>query len=309
MNIKRAKSMALSVILDKLGLKPSRPGKTQSLYLSPLREERTASFAVHHAKNLWFDHGMAESGDVMKFGCAWLKSQGRAHAVPDALQWLQELNIPVAAGPLCAPAAATETEAQEQTLGIKSATPIKHRTLKHYLEQRGIPLDIAKRYLKELRIHNAVSGKTFFALGLLDEDEGYEIRNVVFKGCIGAKDISFIRGRKAKQNTLHIFEGMMDYLSLVAMNKGELLNDEAIVLNSLSQLNRVKAYIRDYTYKVVLTWMDNDAAGRKAVKAWDEFFDAETDILHTPMNAAYKEYKDVNEWRMAKMKQKRVNDG
>lgn len=303
MNIERAKSIALSVILDKLGLKPSRTGKTQSLYLSPLREERTASFAVHHAKNLWFDHGMAEGGDVVKFGCAWLKSQGRAHAVPDALQWLKELDI-AAAAPLCAPAAVSDSDTNEQTLIVKSAHAIKHRALKHYLEQRGIPLDIAKRYLKELRIHNAVSGKTFFALGLPNEDEGYEIRNAVFKGCVGAKEISFIRGRKEKQDALHIFEGMMDYLSLVAINKGETLKDDAIILNSLSLLEKAKPYIRNYTYKVVLTWMDNDAAGRKAVRAWDEFFDAETDILHTPMNAAYKENKDVNEWHMAKMKLK-----
>ncbi|MFC7671345.1 CHC2 zinc finger domain-containing protein [Hymenobacter humi] len=34
-------------------------------YLSPLREERTASFAVNTRKNCWFDHGLGEGGNLL----------------------------------------------------------------------------------------------------------------------------------------------------------------------------------------------------------------------------------------------------
>lgn len=52
----------------------------------------------------------------------------------------------------------------------------------------------------------------------------------------GKKSISFIRGNQPKPTGIHIFEGFMDFLSVLAEKKTKKLADDTIVLNSLSCL-------------------------------------------------------------------------
>lgn len=292
MNIEQAKNIALAAILDKLGVKPARQRTKESVYLSPLREERTASFNVHHGKNVWYDHGTGEGGTTIDFACAYLKSQKRACTIPDALRWLATISdcIPSIAPPM------TGNSDQDSLLVLKSVKPIAQRTLIDYLESRGISLAAAKQCVKELRIYNKATKKSFFALGLRNEDEGYELRNKFFKGCIRPKTITFIRG--TDPNGIHIFEGFMDYLTVLTCNKGKRLKDDTIILNSLSCIKQATPYIKDYGYKTVYTWLDNDRAGEKAKASLEEFFNTEKCLLHKPMNAVYRPHKDVNAWHM-----------
>lgn len=300
MNIEPAKSIALAAILDKLGYQPAKKRIKETVYLSPLREERTPSFHVHHEKNKWYDFGIGEGGDSLDFARAWLKSQGRTHSFADALRWLGDLGK---LAPLKPPTRETDRTTADPKLILRKVSAIKEKALIRYLDSRGIPLLIARNYLKELRVCNSENGKTFFALGLQNEDEGYELRNKFFKGCIGTKAITFIRGQKEKQNALHVFEGMMDFLTAIVVNNNRPLNDDAIILNSLSLIEQAKPYIRNYTYKAAFTWMDNDHAGRKATKAWEAFFTTEADMTHTAMNPAYVEHRDVNAWHMHRLAQ------
>lgn len=91
MNIEQAKYIPISEILDKLNCTPSRIAGYDLYYLSPLRQEKTASFHVNTAKNIWYDHGIGEGGDGIKLVCKYLESCGMDHAVPDALRWLKNM--------------------------------------------------------------------------------------------------------------------------------------------------------------------------------------------------------------------------
>ena len=159
---------------------------------------------------------------------------------------------------------------------------------------------VAEKLLKQICFTNEKSGKTIFALGLENEEEAFEIRNSFFKGCIGQKSISFIRGTQSKPSGINIFEGMFDYLSVITQRNGKLLKNDTIILNSLNCLKQIVPYVKDYGYQFGYTWLDNDLAGKKATPKLLEIFKAEN-IAFCPMNSLYQPYKDVNAAHIAKL--------
>jgi len=302
MNIAQANAVPLRDILQRIGAHPARDRARDLYYLSPWRAEKTASFHVHIPKNVWYDHGEGMGGDAVAFACTYLEKVHQSCQVSDGLQWIEKMvggnvyYIPVR------PPGSVAKAASDNPLKLKAIGPIKHVALIRYLESRYIPLLVAKQLFREAWIHNAHTDKSFFALALKNEDEGYELRNPFFKGSLSPKTISFIRGEEIKPDAIHVFEGSMDYLSLIARQNGKLLKGDSIILNSLSCLKDAYAYIKNYGYRIAYSWLDNDVAGLKAKQAFDTFIKTEQDLVHLPMNALYKDYKDVNEWHVASEK-------
>ncbi|WP_421828352.1 toprim domain-containing protein [Larkinella sp.] len=284
-------------ILGKLHRQPERTRNAKLWYLSPLRAEKTASFQVDTRTNRWHDFGEGIGGDLVDFVCAYLKSTCEEHTVSDALRWIKNMG-----GTPCeiTPVYANTNEIVKDDFGLilKAKKNIQHLGLIHYLEKRGISLETACQQLKELRVHNSRTRKNFYALGFANEEGGFELRNPFFKGCLGSKAITFIRGRTTKPDLIHLFEGFMDYLSVISQLNGKGLKADTIILNSLSCLKQVTPYIRNYGYRIAYSWMDNDKAGEQATASLTEFFQTEADLKHTPMNKVYAPHKDVNAWHM-----------
>ena len=164
--------------------------------------------------------------------------------------------------------------------------------------KRGIPLELARQHLKEIHVRNPGTGKRFFALGIPNEEGGHELRNPFFKGTLGAKAITFIRGKRPKPDSIHLFEGVFDYLSAVAQRKGNGFQGDTIILNSLACLKQAIPYIHDYGYRTAYTWLDNDPAGETATAALAEFFQTQSELTHRRLNHLYAPHKDVNAWHM-----------
>lgn len=297
MNIEKAKAIPLSLILEKLNLHPTKSNDKESWYLSPFRSEKTPSFHVHNFKNLWFDFGEGTGGDTIKLVQYILQIQGNDNSVPAVLKWFD--NAIDGNAEYILPQQKEEAE-QAPTFKLKAVKPIQNIALKHYIQKRGIPYSVAVKLLKQVSFTNDKSGKTYFALGLLNEEEGYELRNSFFKGCIGKKSISFIRGTQPKPSGINIFEGMFDYLSVITQRNGKLLKNDTIILNSLSCIKQIAPYIKEYGYQVGYTWLDNDQAGKNSVSKLIELFKSEN-IAHCPMNSLYRPYKDVNAAHIAKL--------
>ncbi|MFC5410837.1 toprim domain-containing protein [Larkinella bovis] len=300
MNIEHANRIPMSEILGKLHRQPQRTRNTKLWYLSPLRAEKTASFQVDTQTNRWHDFGEGIGGDLVDFVCAYLKSTREEYTVSDALRWIRNMgDAPYEIAPVYANT--DEVPKDESVLILKTKKPIQHLGLIHYLEKRGIPVSIANRYLKELRVHNTQTKKNFYALGFANEEGGFELRNPFFKGCLGAKAITFVRGRTPKPNSIHLFEGFIDYLSMISQLNGKRFKADVIILNSLACLKQATPYIRNYGYHIAYSWMDNDKAGEQATASLTEFFQTESDLKHTPMNKVYAPHKDVNAWHMHKL--------
>ncbi|MBD2705653.1 toprim domain-containing protein [Spirosoma sp. BT702] len=301
MNIDQAKAIAIVEILARLGIHPKRTTADKALYLSPIRNEKTPSFWVYTKTNRWHDYGDGRGGDLVDFTTAYLQFTREAHTVSDALRWIG--NMGVTSYEIVPMHRSSDQFANENaSLVLKSKKPIQHVGLIHYLDKRGIPLDVARRHLKELRVHNTQTKKCFTALGFPNEEGGFELRNPFFKGCSRPKAISFVRGSVPKLEGIHLFEGFMDYLSAITQLRGNGLADDAIILNSLSCLKQAIAYMQNYGYRVAYSWMDNDEAGAKAQTLLTEFCQTQADLRHTSMNKVYAPHKDVNAWHIHQLK-------
>lgn len=295
MDIEHANTIPIAEILTKLSQQPQHTNHHKLRYLSPLRNEKTASFHLNTKTNRWHDFGEGIGGDTVNFVCAYLRSTKEPDTIPDALRWINNM-----AGGSCyiAPVVFEEHRPEEPSLSLKTKRPIQHVGLTHYLTKRGISLPIAHRHLKEVHVRNHNTNKSFFALGFPNEEGGFELRNPFFKGSLGSKSISFIRGSEPKPRGIHLFEGFMDYLSAISQLKGATFKDDAIVLNSLSCLKQAIPYMQNYGYGVAYTWLDNDTAGEKATLSLTEFFKTQDELVHKRMNRVYAPHKDVNAWHM-----------
>jgi hypothetical protein len=269
-------------------------------YHSPFRSEKTASFHVSAVKNVWYDFGEAKGGNVIDFVCAYLKSYGEDDTLVDALRWLDNMMMSPPSTVLFFPREKSSKACVTLWLH-KEVYDLEHPGLVDYLESRGIPLLLAKKYLKEALVRNAYTDRKFYAISFRNEGNGYELRNKFFKGCISPKSISFIRGTKVPAEEIHVFEGFMDFLSALSYQRGNRFEGDVIILNSLICLAQALPYIKNYTYKMLYSWLDNDEAGQKATKALKEFAAKEKNLTFKSMNETYAPHKDVNAWHMHKL--------
>lgn len=294
MNIKQAKTIPLISVLEKLGCEPERKRRDQHWYSSPLRNENTASFHLHCNKSLWFDFGTGKGGNIIDFAIAWLESRGQGASVSKALSWLSDFHFE----PLPESKLVEKSQPRTSVYSLIRNTEIQHPALIQYLKTRGIPLDIAQTYLGQAHVKNEDTGKVFFSLCMENEEGGFELRNPYLKSCISPKYGTFIRGSVTKPSGLHIFEGMMDFLSVVTREKGSPLENDTYILHSASMIHTAPAFIKEYGYKNLFTWLHNDKAGETASFAVAEFVKTQTGLVHYPMNEIYTPHKDVNDWHM-----------
>src|SRR5690625_3592905 len=83
-----ARQIDLVDFLSCLGHYPVRIRNHDYWYMSPLREEKTASFKVNRAANVWFDHGTGKGGNLIDFGIQYFRC-----SVSGLLNQLSEMHV------------------------------------------------------------------------------------------------------------------------------------------------------------------------------------------------------------------------
>ncbi len=176
--------------------------------------------------------------------------------------------------------------------------PLGYRALVAYLQERGIPAQIAVANCQQ--IHYSCNGKRYYAVAFANQSGGYEIRNRYFKGCIAPKDISIRKVRDGPSTECAVFEGFIDYLS--ALTLGIVNGADAIFLNSVCNVNKAISVIKDYT--VINCYLDNDNAGTSAlVELTKQFGSAVID-----RSTLYSGFNDLNEYLTNKCITTKLND-
>jgi hypothetical protein len=297
MNIEQANTIPLSEILSKMNVKPERTFGHDIYFLAPYREERTASLHVNSKKNVWYDHGIGEGGDVVRLVCKYLERSGADHTVSDALRWVKNM---MGFAPIIAPVRIPKPPKDEPgKLAITKIERIERAALIQYLDSRGLSVELARQYLKQITVYNRETKSSIFALGFKNDKGGYEIRNKFYKGSTKPKYITFIRGTEPKPDGVHFFEGWPDFLTaLIYTKSGFQFKEDAIVLNSLANLKKATPYIKGYGYRTAYLWLDNDKAGIRAANNLQEFFTTEESLTYKPQNHIYLPNNDLNEWHM-----------
>lgn len=274
MNIEQAKRIPLSLISEKI--------------VSVVEEENIKDFVDNLIKT--------DVLDAIQFVSAYLEWSNNSYTTSDSLRWLSNM---FEVEPDC-----KLFNEEQSALVLKNASEIEHQALINYITEMYIPLDVAKRYLCELKVLNRDTGNHFSALGFKNEEGGYEVINKFYKGYIAPRDILFIRGTIPKPESIHIFKNIMDYISLVMMQEGVPFEGDAIILSSYNKLpKKAFPYIKSYGYKNGYTWMPNNSDGLNATKSFHSLFKKEC-VRHFAMNKKYRPHGYPSEWYRDQCSQK-----
>lgn len=272
---KEAKQIDLVEYLSGLGFKPAKIRGNSYWYLSPLREEKTASFKVDQKINCWYDHGLGKGGNLVDFGMLYFNCSST-----DFLKKLKGhfyLHQHVKA--------ASSREIKEPKLTVLGDFILSSPHLINYLAKRKIPYSIADKYCREVRYQ--MNDKVYYGIGFKTDSGSFEIRNPFLKSASSPKSITTFK------NGCHevlVFEGFFDFLSYkVLEEKNSLPKTDCIVLNSLSFFEKSRAVMENYNQ--VKLYLDNDKAGqncsRLALSISNKYKDE---------SGLYKNYKDLNDW-------------
>lgn len=279
--MKSVKEISIKSFLEARGVRPTTDKGYYGLYRSPIREDANPSFRVDFRLNLWYDYGLGAGGSiidlVMKleqcdFGTAVKLLEGDSSLIR-----IPEIDY-------------TKSEVSE--LAMTDIRMPEHPALARYMKSRGIRMELVGRHCEE--IHYKVGGKKYFAIGFFNDADGFELRNAHFKGSISPKGITtYTTG----SDSVLVFEGFMDFLSYLSL---EQLIDPAcdvVILNSVANLKKALPFLQ--MHGIIYTYLDNDEAGKRATEEISRLL---PDTLRIDCSGRYADYKDLNEYLVAKPK-------
>ncbi len=278
LTLNEAKKIDLVNYLSTLGFEPSKIRNNDYWYLSPLRNEKEASFKINRRLNRWYDHGVGKGGNLIDFGVLFFNC-----SISELLQNLsgnfsfhqptiQQLDY---------------TNVEEHKIKILKETVLSSPNLLRYLEHRRIPMDISQHYCVELRY--TLNKNTYYGIGFKNDLGGFEIRTPNFKTSSSPKAITTYSNGS---NDVIAFEGFMDFLSFKAMNKNLPENSQDfVILNSLSFFERARHFMENH--ESIRLYFDRDETGQnytsRALSLSTKYCDE---------SSLYQNYKDLNDWVM-----------
>jgi hypothetical protein len=301
MNCEEANQIDMVDYLSSLGFQPTKTRGNNYWYLSPIRDEKTASFKILRSKNVWYDHGIGTGGGLVDFVKEFYHC-----GVSEALQKILSFHPPINFNNsidkptfhLHENSLINYNDASQTTMKILAAKqPVLDQCLCLYLKQRRIEKSIADKYSYEVEFTNGEKEKIFKAIGFKNNAGGFELRNEYFKGSSSPKYISYLNN---KAENMTVFEGFFDFMSYQSLHENqEQLLTNFLVLNSTSFFERSLLLMEKH--ETIQLYLDNDLTGKRwtdlALKRSPKFKDE---------SALYKGYKDINDWMVNFGKQKEV---
>lgn len=294
MESKDANNIPLADILEKYEREVVKAYPGYDMYLSPFRDERTASFKVNTTTNRWQDFAEGTFGTVVdlvmkKEQCSFL----------EAMKIIEEKKFTMQS--VLPEVRERKEEELKRSLHILKVAPLQNKTLIGYAESRGIDVGIAQKYCKEVYYKIGEEGRNCFAVAFENDSGGIEFRNPMFKGCTHPKDITCIDNGSKK---CAVFEGFFDMLSYMQLmkNKPELQSVNVVVLNSTAMVSKATEFIQKH--EMVHSFLDNDASGRscfQVIKRMGVEVVNESEYL-------YPQHNDLNAYLQESIKKKQVND-
>lgn len=293
LSCEQARQIDLVDFLASLGHQPQKIQGTDYWYLSPLRDEKTPSFKINRKKNLWYDHGTGQGGDIIDFGTRYFKnsvSEFLNRLTADNLNKSFSFHPPAISNTTPHSSAGEKEENNAGKIIITATRPLADGRLLAYLESRCIPIEIADRYCNEVDF--ILYGKQKTAIGFANDAGGYELRNQHFKGSSSPKSPTII---EAGSNQIAVFEGFFDFLSYQVAAKE--ISDERtsfLVLNSLSFFNKSREVMEKH--QQVNLYLDRNKRGVECTTQaldWDK-------SKYVDRSKLYREGQDLNDWLIEK---------
>jgi hypothetical protein len=292
LNCNQARQIPIVEYLAQCGINPEYIKENNHWYLSPLREEKHASFKVDARLNAWYDHGLGEGGNLIDLGirlhhCSVEEFLARLSAGSYALFFHQPSAVPreFVTPELVRTAHVTD----EPRISVLEVAPLHSPGLIAYLTGRGIDLTSARWYCREVKF--SIKDKTYTAVGFENRSGGYELRNPWFKGSSSPKDITVISSHDNAQ-AVCLVEGFMDFLSLQRLRKITDTPTDIIVLNSVALIGRSIELLSGY--QDVYQYLNHDGAGQTAAEKLKQ-----AGIHAIDASSFYQGHNDINAYLLA----------
>lgn len=299
MNCTQANELQITDYLLKIGISPEKKTGNKYWYLSPFRDEKTASFIVDTEVNKWKDFGANKNGKLIDLVIELNKTDAKG-----------ALEIISKSGSSIMPMIHEVSELQarkesENPIIITGNKPLKYfdqdsrpQTMLSYLQDRGIKEEIASIYCKAVFYTYSDRRKNrkpdLFAVGFQNDSGGWELRNIIVKKASSPKDITTITGKGTEK--LFIFEGFIDFLSCLQKMERVKFESTVIILNGLSQINTALEKAKQYS-KVAL-YLDNDQPG---IEAAQKIIDSHPHATNES-KILFPDYNDYNDYLLNKKK-------
>ena len=276
--------------LARLGNEAVRRSGNELWDSAPYRSERTPSFRVNVAKQLWYDFGLGKGGDIFTLAGEFAQSvdfMEQARFIAKAANMVVDRSEK----PIYQP-----KPAEPAFEGVE-AVPLLRSPLTDYLAERGIPYAVASRYC--CRLNYGVRGKRYFAVGFPNVAGGFEIRSRFFKGCVPPKDVSSVKTENTTADVCSVFEGFMDFLSAATLG---LETGDCLVLNSVSNVEKAMKHLD--AYGRINCFLDRDEAGRRTLDVLGKRHSGRI----CDRSALYDGCKDLNEYLQLTTKKEMNNN-
>ena len=290
-DIDMIRRIPLADFLTRLGHEPVRRSGNELWYIAPYRGERTPSFRVNVAKQLWYDFGLGKGGDIFTLAGEFAQS----------VDFMEQARFIAKAANMVVDRSAFPTyqpkPAEPAFEGVE-AVPLLRSPLTDYLAERGIPYAVASHHC--FRLNYGVRGKRYFAIGFPNMAGGYEVRSRHFKGCIPPKDVSLVKLENTAADVCSVFEGFMDFLSAATL--GIVGNGDSLVLNSVSNVEKAMKHLD--AYGRINCFLDRDEAGRRTLDVLGKRHSGRI----CDRSALYDGCKDLNEYLQLTTKKEMNNN-
>ena len=284
------RQIPLADFLARLGHEPVRRSGNELWYRAPYRSERTPSFRVNVAKQLWYDFGLGKGGDIFTLAGEFAQS----------VDFMEQARFIAKAANMVVDRSEKPTyqpkPAEPAFEGVE-AVPLLRSPLTDYLAERGIPYAVASHHC--FRLNYGVRAKRYFAIGFPNMAGGYEVRSRHFKGCIPPKDVSLVKLENTAADVCSVFEGFMDFLSAVTLG---LETGDCLVLNSVSNVEKAMKHLD--AYGRINCFLDRDEAGRRTLDVLGKRHSGRI----CDRSALYDGCKDLNEYLQLTTKKEMNNN-
>lgn len=295
-DLQHIKAILIADYLHACGIEPAKRYNGYALYHAPYREDPNASLKVDFRQNLWHDYGTNQGGSIIDLV---MRMQGCS--AYEAMAHLAEEKATTLAPFPFHREARIEQKRKEQR-------PSNTRRILSISEE--LPLHLQRLLRRGLLCRSEVGISTLCRADFLGVYDGRrelvvtsrknsrlfcEKVSTVFSAPSKCLFPITVAG-EANNASLCIFEGFMDFLSLLTMKGKEFA--PCLVLNSVSNLPRVIDYLHEKGIDAVRAFLDNDQAGRKALQTLRS-----AGINIEDMSRHYSRYKDLNEYHVAQCSQ------
>lgn len=271
------KRIPIIQILENHGILPARTNSNSWHYYAFTRNEKTPSLKVDLRKNLFIDFGSDAKGSVIDIVMLL-----KGFRVKEAIEYLEAFDGTTGDEKKYERPASNE---EESVLKIELVTKLTHPALLNYSKSRGINNDLLVQYCNQ--VHYSVGEKSYFAIGFKNDQGGYELRNKLFKNCSTPKWFSHLKNGNEK---LIIFEGFLDFLSLLTANQKSRKGHDFLVLNSCLLKEKIPLEILQ-GYSQIFLFLDNDSKGKETANYFLSSLSNATDC-----SSLYAPFNDVNDW-------------